>query len=844
MVEDLKPFTCRYLPDELNPLNDLALDVRWTWNHGSDQLWRIIDPRTWEVTRNPWWILQSISQERLIQVTDDPEFRAELDRVGEAHREYLGKPGWYEQNYPSKRLNLTAYFSMEFGLGEAIPLYAGGLGILAGDYLKTASDLDVPMVGVGLLYQHGYFRQILDDDGRQFSANPPNEPTTLPMRPVTDSQGGWLKVPLELPGRILLLRIWEVQVGRATLYLLDSNDPMNDAADRSFISRLYDDQPEFRLIQEMILGIGGWKLLDILGLHPEVCHINEGHAAFAVLERAKSFMRQTNVSFPVALWATRAGNVFTTHTAVGAGFDSFSPDLLERYFKYYITSLGISHEQFMALGRRNQDDPDEPFNMAILALHGSTSINGVSRLHGKVSRQLFQPLFPEWPQTEVPVAHITNGVHMPSWDSREADGLWMKIIGNGCWQGNIGHIPSEMEKCLDEELWALRTASRQELIRNVRRRMEFQFRQYAAEPEVIRQVRDVLDPDVLTIGFARRFATYKRPNLLLYDKERLIKILNNPKQPVQMVVAGKAHPQDEEAKKLVREMVVFSHRSEVRQRVVFLPDYDIELAGEMVQGIDLWINTPRRPWEACGTSGMKMLVNGGLNLSVLDGWWAEAYRPDLGWAIGDDQEHGPDWDKIEAAQLYNLLENEIVPEYYDRNEKGIPARWVQRIRNSMCNLTARFSCNRMLEEYLERVYHPAAKRFSQRTAQKAALAGALYSWHAALQQSWGKIRFGKSSFYKKDDRWRIECEVYAGDLTPESFKVEIYADPDDFFAASHQAMEISKRLPYPEPCYLYGGDVPSSRPIIHYSLRIIPEHSAAIIPLEDNHILWKHPISA
>jgi glycogen phosphorylase len=843
MIEDLKPFTCRYLPDELNPLNELALDVRWTWNHGSDQLWRSIDPDTWEIIRNPWWMLQSISQEKLDSVIADPEFRKELSRMEKFHREYLGAPGWYEQNFAGNRLGMVAYFSMEFGLGEAIPLYAGGLGILAGDYLKTASDLNIPLVGVGLLYQHGYFRQMLDDQGRQIQANPPNDPISLPMKPVTDPQGGWLRVPLELPGRVLTLRTWQVQVGRTNLYLLDSNDLMNDAADRSIISRLYDDQPEFRLIQEMILGIGGWRLLNLLGLQPDVCHTNEGHAAFSILERARDFMKKNEVTFPVALWATRAGNVFTTHTAVAAGFDTYPRELIERYFKGYAASLGISLNQLLAIGRTNPSGAQDRFNMAVLAMRGSSCINGVSRLHGSVSRRLFQPVFPRWPEIEVPVEHITNGVHMPSWDSQKADEYWTRNAGKGCWYEGLENVTSDMQQMSNDQLWSLRTWARQELVGNVRRRLERQFRELAAGPEVIRQVKNVLDPDVLTIGFARRFATYKRPNLLLHDRERLLKILNNPDRPAQLVVAGKAHPQDEEGKRLVQEMVLFSRLPEARRRVVFLPDYDIELGQELVQGMDLWINTPRRPWEACGTSGMKVLVNGGLNLSELDGWWAEAYQPDLGWAIGDGQEHGPEWDAMEAERLYDLLENEIIPEYYERNKKGIPLKWVRRIRKNICYLAPEFSSNRMLRQYLEEVYHPAADRFKSRAADKAQTAKELDRWQKTLENAWDRIRFGRSVIGRQDDRWQIECEIFTGDIPPESLSVEAYADPVDGFKHLRKSLELVRKITSrSEPCYLYRGVVQAVRPAEHYSLRLIPAHSAAVIPLEDNHILWKYPI--
>jgi len=629
-------------------------------------------------------------------------------------------------------------------------------------------------------------------------------------------------------------------VGRVTLYLLDSNDLMNDPADRSIISKLYDDQPEFRLVQEMILGIGGWKLLEILGITPAVCHFNEGHAAFVVLERARSMMRKTGMDFQTALWATRAGNIFTTHTAVAAGFDSFSQDLIERYFKEFAVSLGISLEELLALGQKDLSDPVQPFNMAILAMRGSTAVNAVSLLHGKVSRQLFQPLFPGWPNYEVPVQHITNGVHMPSWDSQKADEVWMKNAGKACWSGDIDRLPSDIEQTIDEELWSLRMAARKELVGNVRQRMEFQFRQYGADHEVIKMAKMTLNAEALTIGFARRFASYKRPNLLLQNPQRLLKILQNSERPVQLVVAGKAHPQDEEGKRLIQEMVNFSRQPQIGHCMVFLPDYDIELAQEMVQGLDVWINTPRRPWEACGTSGMKVLVNGGLNLSVLDGWWAEAYRPDIGWCLGDGQEHDSDWDRIDAEQLYNLLENEIIPEYYDRNPKGIPVKWVNRIRMSMCELATQFNSNRMSSEYMDKMYRPAANRLGQRTDHNAKIAKDLALWQRAIDKSFGKIRFVRSSLTKIGDQWQVECEVFMDSLPPGSISVEVYADPVDDFERYLQTLTSSQKLS--DFIWLFKGQIPGDRPPQHYSLRIVPSHPAAIIPLENNHILWKHPI--
>jgi starch phosphorylase len=431
---------------------------------------------------------------------------------------------------------------------------------------------------------------------------------------------------------------------------------------------------------------------------------------------------------------------------------------------------------------------------------------------------------------------------MPSWDSQKADEVWMNNAGKACWEGNIEHLPTDIDQIIDEEFWALRVAARKELVENVRRRMEYQFRQYGAEPEVIRNVKKALNPDALTIGFARRFASYKRPNLLLQNKERLVKILNNTERPVQLVVAGKAHPQDEEGKRLIQEMVQFSRQPQVAQSMVFLPDYDIELAQEMVQGIDVWINTPRRPWEACGTSGMKVLVNGGLNLSELDGWWAEAYRPGLGWSLGDGKEHDPAWDRIEADQLYRLLEDEIIPEYYERNERGIPVKWVNRIRRSMCELATQFNSNRMLSEYTEKMYRPAAKRLGLRTASDGKLSQELAAWQKSIETSWDKLSFGDSRIINQGEQWEVECRVFMDKLSPDSIAVEIIADPVPGHEMTRQGLTLQKRLPGEEPFGTFRGQVRADRPAEDFSLRIIPSHPSAIIPLESRFILWKHPI--
>jgi starch phosphorylase len=524
---------------------------------------------------------------------------------------------------------------MEFGLSDALPIYSGGLGILAGDFLKSASDLDVPVVGVGLLYQQGYFRQVLDADGGQRTLYPHNDPPhndpgQLQLNPVRAEDGEWLRIAVELPGRRLWLRTWQAQVGRVTLYLLDTNDPVNSAADRGILGELYGGNVEVRLQQEIVLGIGGWRLLRALGIRPEVCHLNEGHAALVVLERARTFAEDTGVSFATALAVTRAGNLFTTHTPVPAGFDHFEPGLVAKYLGAYADELGIGTDGLLALGRVRPADPSEPLNMAYLAVRGSNGVNGVSRLHAAVSRDVFRALFPRRPVAEVPVGHVTNGVHIPSWESPEADAVWTDACGPDRWKEPALASCGDIRAGSNATLWKLRCTARRNLVAYARERFASQLAISGASAEEIRDAGCIFDPNALTIGFARRFAVYKRPDLLLRDRERLLALLTNPRRPVQLIVAGKAHPHDKPGQELIRAWVQFARCPEARSHVVFLADYDMQVAERLVQGVDVWLNTPRRPMEASGTSGMKVLANGGLNVSSLDGWWDEAYAPEVG----------------------------------------------------------------------------------------------------------------------------------------------------------------------------------------------------------------------
>ena len=824
-------------------LAELALDMRWSWNHATDRVWRQLDPELWEITHNPWVVLQTVACDRIEQIWTDPVFRKDIDRLVQMRRRALEVPAWFQQNHAQSPLTCTAYFSMEFMLNEALPIYSGGLGNVAGDQLKACSDLGVPVIGVGLLYQQGYFRQVIDQGGAQRALYPYNDPGQLPITPLRQANGEWLRFEIAFPGYSVWLRTWQVQIGRVKLYLLDSNDPANIPARRAITSELYGGGPELRLQQELLLGIGGWRLLDALGIQPEVCHLNEGHAAFAVLERARSFMRQSGQSFEIALAVTRAGNLFTTHTAVAAGFDRFAPALVEHYLGSYATQqLGIAVQDLLALGRENPNDAGESFNMAFLAIHGSGAVNGVSRLHGQVSRRIFAPLFPRWPEQEVPVGHVTNGVHMPTWDSAPADALWTHACGKDRWLGTTEMLDQHIVRLSDAQLWQFRGDARASLVDYARERLSRELTASGASPEAAQEARSLFDPRALTLGFARRFASYKRPNLLLYDRERLLRLLAHPERPVQLIIAGKAHPADPAGQALIQEWISFIRQPHVRPHIVFLGDYDMLLAERLVQGVDVWINTPRRPWEASGTSGMKVLVNGGINLSELDGWWAEAYAPDVGWALGDGREHDDDpaWDASEAEALYALLEREVIPQFYARSEHGIPVAWVERVRQSMAQLTPRFSTNRTVCDYTEQHYLPAALAYRERAANQGAVAQQALAWQHAVEQKWDSLRFGSVRVRSSAAEHRFEVEVSLSGLDPNAVRVELYAEGFDGADLVRQAMQRTRVPVDPgQPC-VYEARVPATRPAKDYTARVVPERRGVAVPLEFDRILWQH----
>ncbi len=709
------------LPPPLLPLRELAYNLWWTWDEEAADLFRRLAPDLWETAaQNPALMLGTISQKRLEEAANDKGFLAHMEHICTRFDEYMGgKQTWYKTIHSAAGEICIAYFSAEFGLTGYLPIYSGGLGILAGDHLKSASDLGLPLVGVGLLYQQGYFRQYINRSGQQGELYPSNDLYHMPIQVQRREDGTPLTIHLVYTGRQVTAQVWRVQVGHVPLFLLDTNLPTNSREGRHITKRLYGGDLDMRIRQEMMLGIGGIRALDSRGILPMVCHMNEGHAAFAALERIRILMARCNLSFAEARELVSSSSIFTTHTSVPAGIDLFPPKLVDKYFGDYYPLLGLSRDEFLALGRQNPKDKNEPFCMAILALRLADQANGVSKMHGEVSRRLWRNIWPGLLEDEVPITSVTNGIHLRSWISGDTIApLFDRYLGDrwhkessdpGVWQ-RINDIP-------DEELWRAHEQCRECLVVLARQRLRAQLERQGAATSEIGMVNEVLNPESLTIGFARRFAEYKRPALILRDSESLRRILTNPDRPVQVIFAGKASPDDKHGKELIRQVVCFARREGLRRQIVFIEDYDMTVAHYLVHGVDVWLNTPRRPLEACGTSGMKAAANGGLNLSVLDGWWPEAYQPGIGWAIGCSEEYEePDHqDEVESQAIYHLLEKEIIPLFYHRDD-GLPREWIRRMKAAMQAICPIFNSDRMVGEYCERFYIPAAERYQHLAA--------------------------------------------------------------------------------------------------------------------------------
>ena len=838
------------LPARLQCLHKLSLNLRWSWHHPTIELFRTLDPDLWEETgHNPRLILGRMDQRRLAELCGDEAFLAQMDRASADLDEYLAGTGWFAAAHPEAMDIRIAYFSAEFGLTECIPNYAGGLGILAGDHLKSASDLGLPLVGIGLLYQGGYFHQYLNADGWQQETYPINDFHNLPIQPVEDGAGKPLAVHIDLPGRRLAAQIWKAQVGRVPLYLLDTNVAENTAADRQVTGALYGGDRELRIQQEIVLGIGGMRALHTLGIRPTVCHMNEGHSAYLGPERTRMIMEELGFSYHEARQVAAAGSIFTTHTPVAAGFDRFDPALVDKYFREYSRSLGLTIEQFLAFGRQTPSDPGEPFNMAYLAARHSSYANGVAKLHGVVTRGMAQSVWAGYPLDEVPIGSVTNGIHTRSWISMEMSALLNRYLGP-----QWGEKPADtvlwqrIDRIPDQELWRVHEIRRERLVHYARTRLASQVRQRGGTDAEITVAGGVLSPDALTIGFARRFATYKRATLLLRDVDRLKRILTDAKRPVQILLAGKAHPHDTEGKELIRQIIRFARDPQVRRSVVFLEDYDISVARYLVQGADVWLNTPRRPNEASGTSGMKLLANGGLNLSILDGWWDEAYDREVGWAIGNGEEYdNPEYqDQVESEALYHILENDVVPLYYDRDASGIPRGWLAKMKASMKRLSPIFSTNRMVAEYAERFYLPAASRLIRLAGDKGRVRS-LMDWRKRLHVHGSEVNVtqvdmdGGSREFLVGSKVKITARVSLGSLAPGDVRVQAYhgvltAD-GKMGKGSHAELALRQSK---GADHLYEGEVECGQSgSCGFAVRVVPFHKDALLPYELPWIRWE-----
>ena len=815
------------LPPSLGRLTELAYNLLWSWEPIVRAMFRRLDPALWrECGYNPVLMLGRVSQATLQRAGADPRYLALYRMACETYDARVRK------GTPPPDGKLIAYFSFEYGLTEALPVYSGGLGVLSGDHLKSASDQDYPLIGVGLLYQQGYFRQMLNPDGWQQERYPTNDFYTLPLAPVKDEAGEDLKVSVKLPTGLVHIQVWHLEVGRTKLYLLDTNIPENVLPrDRDITDSLYGGDNDTRIRQEIVLGIGGLRALKALGLNPTVYHMNEGHSAFLALEQIRLFMRDQGLSFEEALDAGRASNVFTTHTPVPAGIDLFDPGLMYYYFSEYCGEIAIDFQQLMGLGRRNPHDRDERFSMAVLALNTSSYRNAVSRLHRQVSQEMFHDLWPQLPVWEVPITSITNGVHLPSWLNGDLSTLYDQYLQPD-WRDrfNEPNIWEQVKEIPDEELFEAHRRRKRRLVSFVRsRQSESALRRQASAAEV-RRAADVLDPNAFTIGFARRFATYKRATLLFRDVERLKRILLNKEMPAQVLIAGKAHPQDVPGKSFIREVVQLSRDPDLWKHVVFVEDYDMKVGREMVQGVDLWLNNPRRGEEACGTSGMKAAQNGVLNLSILDGWFDEAYENSGGWAIGEREPYSEDQDALHASAILYLLENEIVPMFYERREQT-PGEWVRRMKQSLTYISPQFDCRRMVREYMNELYEPAHLQHVRIRDSAYAVVREKSEWSKRIREVWDKVKFVECGplpvgAVVSGKPVLVRAAIYLAGLTAEDVRVEVVMGRVD--SNGHLEETEVSILPSTEQngaITVFGKEiVPERTGRLGYALRVSPNH--------------------
>lgn len=838
------------LPSVLSSLKDLAENLWFGWRPEVSALFRRIDPTLWKTSdHNPVYLLGRVDQKRLEQLAEDAGFLSELKRVHESLKEYRAASS---ENAVTKHTGIdcrVAYFSMEFGIVQCLRTYSGGLGILAGDHLKSASDLNSPIVGVTLLYQEGYFHQYLNTDGWQQEDYPENDFSVLPVHLMRDENGNPITVEVSFQGRPVIIQIWSAMVGRIPLYLLDTNTEANPPDIRYTTSRLYGGDWEMRIRQEIVLGIGGVRALDRLGLSPNVYHMNEGHSSFSALERIRSFQEKEGLSFDAARELVIATNVFTTHTPIPAGNDAFAPELMEQYFSDYAQSMGIAFKVLLAFGRENPWDDNEPFSMTVLALRLSAHSNGVSRLHSNISQNMWKKIWPKNPTEDVPIEQITNGIHIPSWISQDMSRLFNRYLGPK-WMEDPDNekVWKRIDEIPDSELWHTHERAREHLVATTRQTLRTQLERRGASIRELEAAMGALHPEILTIGFARRFASYKRATLILRDKERLVKLLTDPNRPMQLIFAGKAHPQDHKGKELIKEITHFARREDIRNRLVFLEDYSMNLARHLVQGVDIWMNTPRRPLEACGTSGMKAIPNGTLNMSILDGWWIEGYDPRYGWAIG----HGETYedrvlqDDIESRDIYNLLENEIIPLFYDRGPDNIPKPWVTMMKDAMRDLCPIFNSHRMVQEYTNRFYLGSARRWNELTKNNMEGARTLAEWRQKLLTNWDAIRISNIQSDKTVDlpinaSLKIEAEIHLAGLVPEDVDVAVYYGPlnlrEEFIERKIETMKPENNDEGGN--YHYVGFVPCAQTgKFGFTIRIMPSSQQLETPYTTGLVVW------
>ena len=805
------------IPEPLSFLETLSRNLWWSWQIDAIDLFRRIDPKLWEdVKRNPVVFLTRIPQNRLNELTGDSGFLADQQRIQERF-ESMVRTDVDRAQSPYGDQGTIAYFSMEFGIHESLPLFAGGLGILAGDYLKAASDMELPLIGIGLLYRYGYFKQFLDQDGLQREEYPETDLYHLPVERALDLNGKDLVITVTLPGEEIRAAVWKVMIGRVPLYLLDTNLQDNSHQVREITSRLYAGEQKRRLVQEILLGIGGIRALCAMGISPTIIHLNEGHAAFALLERLAQIISMHSVDLKTAMEIVSRTTVFTTHTPIPAAYDEYPVDLVKSFFQTMEERLGVKETEILSWGKISGSDPNAPFSPFVLGLHMAQHRNGVSRLHGQVARRMWSNIWPGRPEEEIPISHITNGIHIPTWVSEQISMLFERYIGP---EWNLHPWNPDMIKRIgdiyDEELWRAHEMSRSRLIRMCRQLVVKQYQRRNEPRATIENMERVLDQDILTIAFARRFATYKRAYLLFQDPDRLEALLFSDTHPVQFIFAGKAHPRDNEGKDLIKHLIQFVRMPKFRSRIIFLEDYDIYMARHLVRGADVWLNTPRRPFEACGTSGMKAAINGGLNVSILDGWWCEGYSEDRGWQIGDGKEYHDHayQDSVESQALYNILENEVIPCFYDRKNGDMPARWLKMMRASMEMSMTGYCTHRMAGEYEKRYYLPAAKQAETLLDNDAAKAKELSIQRERLKAHWNNIRIeppvrDKDGPSRVGETLFVTAIVHLGELLPDEVEIELFYGHlkfiDTLQAVGAERMTVKKNRGNGE--YLYSCSI-------------------------------------